>query len=79
MPINLSSRRGVSDRVFPLLWERVKTNYKTVYKLTFVFPQSSHIQVVETDYKRISKMMFYNGFNAQTTRNGHYDELSPKR
>jgi hypothetical protein len=79
LPINLSSRRGVSDRVFPPLWERVKTNYKTVHKLTLLFPLSSHIQVVQTDHKRIDKMMFYNGFNAQITRKGHYDELSPKR
>ena len=49
------------------------------HKLTLGFPLSSHIQVVETDHKRIDKMIFYNGFNAQTIRNGHYDELSPKR
>ncbi len=49
------------------------------HKLTLGFPLSSHIQVVQTDHKRIDKMMFYNGFNAQITRKGHYDELSPKR
>jgi prephenate dehydrogenase len=68
---------GAIDRVADLA-DAVRSSQWIVVCVPVAQMRSIFTQM-EPHLAKNDKMMFYNGFNAQTIRNGHYDELSPKR